>query len=60
MRTHVSEFLAKLVIAAIIAVVAYAVGQVADLEWLRWWVAGLIGVAVSFGGWFIIVNGEEL
>lgn len=57
------EFLLSLGIAAIIAVIAYVIGVAVPLEWMHWWIAALVGLVLSFGGWLgwmIIVDGDGL
>lgn len=56
----VGEFTAKMLIAAVITAICVVLGEVVPLDWMHWWVAGLIGLVLAFGGWFIIVDGDIL
>jgi hypothetical protein len=56
----VEKFVAKMLIAAVVAAICAVLGEVIPLDWMHWWVAGLIGLAVAFGGWFIIVDWDIL
>lgn len=49
------EILVRLVVAAVVATVLYWVGDWANWEWLHWWVAGLIGLAVAFIDRLVII-----
>lgn len=54
------KFLLKMLIAAVIAMFCLVLGEVVPLEWMNWWIADLIGLVLSFGGWFVIVDGDIL
>lgn len=52
------EAVLRIVLAAVVAVIAYAIGVVVPLTWMHWWVAALIGLVVVYGGVLIINAGE--
>lgn len=55
------EILVRLATAAVIATVLYWIGQGLHWEWLVWWVAGLIGLAVAFVDkmFIIVIDGGD-
>lgn len=49
---------ARLAASIAVACVAKIIAELADL-WMPVWLAGLIGLALVFGGWLIIVIVDE-
>lgn len=55
-----AEFVVKLMVATGLWAILFLIGRVVPVEWLTWWVAALIALVVTFGGWFVVVHGEDL
>lgn len=52
-----AEFLLKLFISGGITVAIKAIAALAGLS-IAWWLAALIALVVTFGGWLIIVDSD--
>lgn len=48
-----SEFVAKLAVSAVITLLIKG-GVALFGHWIAWWLAALIALVVTFGGWLII------
>lgn len=53
-----AEFLIKLLISAAFTVLIKAGVAFFD-HWVAWWLAAVIAVVLTFGGWFFIFNADE-
>lgn len=54
-----SEFLIKLVLSVVMTIVVKGVVALFGAS-IAWWLAAIIALVLVFGGWFILVDSDDL